>query len=139
MGFDSLIQELIGVADDQTKSLQVTIRIRAYTGQDGFGKKSYLPASPDPGTPYKAIVTMMDQLRPMPGGGSINIKAQVTILQPVLPTTPLAGQTRQNPIDPRDIIILPDGSTAPIVSEPGLLNPSTGNQYFADILLGKQV
>ncbi len=43
---------------------------------------------------------------------------------------------RQNPIDPRDKIVLPDGTTGPIVDVSGFVDQSTNLPYFSDVSLG---
>ena len=137
MGFDAIIRGGIVTADGLTKSLQVKgVGLRRWAGQDGFGKVTYIPAAPAAALPVNAIVETKDQVRPVPGGGSITIMATVLILERVPPLG--GGIKREEPIDPRDIVILPDGRTGPIVNNPGLLDPTTKRPYFAEIELGKQ-
>jgi hypothetical protein len=135
MGFDSLIRSGILLADGLVKSLEAPIVHFQWLGSDGFGKPTFAQV----GTPHKAIVTMMDQQRFLPDGTAVTIKANVLILEPVLPNVlPLQPNTkRSEPIDPHDKIILPDGTSGPIIGEPGIVDPTTKRQYFADIMLGK--
>jgi hypothetical protein len=55
---------------------------------------------------------------------------------PMLKTTPNAGQTRQQPIDMRDIITLPNGDSAPVVDMSGFGDPATNAPYAPTVTLG---
>lgn len=49
----------------------------------------------------------------------------------------VAGISREYPIDPRDVIILPDGTTGPIVNITGPpVDPGTNYVYFHEVWLG---
>lgn len=133
MGFDAVIRGGIATLDSVTKSLQATVTIFPWLGQDGFGK----PILAATGVAYKAIV----EYDPAPDRGAngvtLVVKAKVMILQPIPPTTPNANMARLNPIDNRDKVVLPNGTTGPIVGTPGVVDPTTNRPYFAEILIGK--
>lgn len=100
----------------------------AWTGQDGYGKPTYAT-----GLPYEAFVEYRRELDRVVGAEEIIQLASVMILEPI-PDTVATG--RQNPLDPRDRITLPDGRTGPILEFKGVSDPSTTKPYFFEIVLG---
>lgn len=52
------------------------------------------------------------------------------------PFTPNGAADREEPIDTRDEFTLPDRSTGPVLDANGLMNPTTGRPYHADVWLG---
>lgn len=138
MGFDALLRDGIGIANSETKSLQVIkkLGIRHWAGQDSFGKVTYTPASPAAPRYYDAIIDIRDEQKII-GGVTVNVKAEIIILEPVAPSGAPGTVKRNEPIDPRDIVILPDGSTGPIIGNPGILDPTTLRPYFIELTLGR--
>jgi len=130
----SILSVGIGIADAVTKSLgfQGTITHQAWTGQDGHGASTYAAV-----VSHKAVIDLTRKHRPTGSGKMVTVIATITILERVADTTPLAGQTRYQPIDVRDIITLPDGTTGPILSGPSaVLDPDTNRGFFNSIELG---
>lgn len=128
MGFNSLISGLIrNVVDPVFKSFQEDVTVYPWEGDDGF------EGGHGAGVPHKAIVTRMNKSIPKEGGGVIKIAAQVLILEEIKVHV---ADGRIGSIDPRDKIVLSDGTTGPIIDAPGLVDPATHEQYFADILIG---
>ena len=66
-------------------------------------------------------------------GADVVVRASVTFLTPL---TANGAETRTEPIDPRDKIILPDGTTGPIVNISGPVDPDTGAPFLFEVLLG---
>ena len=131
----SILSVGIGIADTITKSLgfQGTISHQAWTGQNEYGAATYATA-----VPRRAVIDMTRKQRLTEAGKLVTVIASITILERVADTTPLAGQTRFQPIDDRDIITLPDGTTGPILSGPGaVLDPDTNRGFFNAIELGE--
>lgn len=131
MGLDGLLRDGIQIINRLTSDLQVYVHHYAWVGQDGMGDEDYA----DSPHKLKAIVEPMHQQRHEVNGRVLRIKCKVTILE-AIPDT-FITQPRDNPIDHRDKIVLPDGSTGPIVENPGMLDPTTNKPYFAEILLGE--
>ena len=46
------------------------------------------------------------------------------------------ASTRQEPIDPRDVLTLPDGDTGPILEVTGVVDPSTSAPYSFEVWMG---
>lgn len=123
-----LIRDVIAVANDVTTTLQGTVTLTPYLGQDRFGTESWgAPVS------YKAIIVRESRMRFVDETRMALVKAYVAFLQPI---TPNGTAGRQEPIDPKDKITLPDGFTAPIVETSGLLNPDTNRGYYAEVWMG---
>jgi hypothetical protein len=131
MSLSTIIKSGIKIADTQTKSVQSTITLKAWIGDDGYGAQAYASA-----VALRAVVEQKNRPYMTAAGETVTITAQVTIVGPVAPTSPKVGETRQNPVDPRDIIVLPDGSTRPIVLINALINPDTNAPYMVQISLG---
>lgn len=128
MGFDALLRGAIGTIDTVTKSLQTTVTIFPWLRDGGRG-----PERSPFGITVRAIVERKDEEKFTAVGVVLVIKATVLILEIVPPTE---AEGRQNPIDPRDLVVLSDGSSAPIIGNPGLLDPTSDQQYFAELTIG---
>lgn len=128
MAFDDLIRTGVSLADSLTGSLQATVAHQAWTGSDGFNDT--YAASVD----RQAIVERKNRERQTADGRTILTTAQITFLRPIA-AQGAAG--RQEPIDSRDKLTLPDGSTDPIADVEALLDPDTGRGYYAVVWLGR--
>jgi hypothetical protein len=60
----------------------------------------------------------------------------VTLITIIGPVTANGAPNRDEPVDPRDKFVLPDGTSGPIVDVNGLLDPSTGRPYLYEVALG---
>lgn len=129
MAFDDLIRSGVALADSLTDSLQVSVTHEAYTGINEFGESSYAA-----GVSRKAIVERKNRQRVTGDGRTILTSAQITFLR-AIEANGAAG--RQEPVDTRDRITLPDGSTDPIADVEALLDPDTGRGYYAVVWLGR--
>jgi hypothetical protein len=122
----------ISIADSVTKNLgfQPVVVHRAWTGQDGYGRATYAAA-----VNRRAVVDLTRRQRATVSGGIVTVIATVTILETVAPN---GAAGRVEPIDPRDILVLPDGRTGPILSGPNaVVNPATGQPFFNEISIGE--
>lgn len=120
-----------GVAeiDRQTKSAQPQVQWFAWTGDDPYGSSTYT----DRGF-IEAIVDLTSEDRTSPSGQVLRTGARIVIPRPL---DPVGGLPERNePIDMRDVFILPDGTSGPIVEINGFVNKETNSPYFADIWLG---
>lgn len=131
MAFDDLIRTGVALADSLTAPLQASVTHEAYTGMDGFGKKVYAT-----GVARPALVERKNKERRKPDGRTIITTAMITFLRPIA-ANGAAG--RQEPVDTRDRITLPDGSTDPIADVEALLDPDTGAGYYTTVYLGLEV
>lgn len=108
-----------------------TVVHQAWTGKDGYAKPTY---DDSPGVSYEALVEYKRELDRVVGAEQIIQMAKITILEPI----PDHGAAeRQEPVDPRDKFILPDGRWGPILDVKGVSDPETGKPYMYEITLGE--
>lgn len=125
------VREFIGIAREETLDLHVTVTFQAWLGQDNSGAATYSTTTP------KALVEKKQQTIRNADGQLVQSSAYIGILEPLSPTTPNVGQTRNNPVDPaRDIFTLPDGSTGPILRVDGFFDGGTGAPFYTQVWLG---
>lgn len=125
MRLDRIIRKGVALADRITKSLQGDVIHYHWSGddqadQDATGDKTF----PAPVT-RKAVITLKQQFIRTSAGEDAVSHAQVTFLSPV-------------DVHMQDQIILPDGTTGPILNIAGPVDPSTGKVYAVDVWLGNQ-
>jgi hypothetical protein len=119
----------IQTANTVTKPLQGTVQHAAWIGQDGFGADTW--AAP---VSRAALVDLTRKLRATQNGRLVMTVASITFLD-VLSANGASGRTE--PIDDRDKITLPDGTTGPIVSVGGFMDALTGRPLLNEVLLGE--
>ena len=135
MGLETTIRKGVAIADKLTKSLQVAVTHKRWTGTDSEGGEDVL----DFGVSLKAIVEFKTKFLRRTGGQQYNTaeesiqRATITIIGPI---TDFVANGRTNPIDVRDQFILPDGSSGPILNIEGVVDPLTGSPYSYEISLG---
>ena len=127
-GFADILRAGIATANSVTATLQATVQHYAWISDDGFGTNSYAAA-----VPRQAIVEEKQRLIRQGDGQYMLSRAKVTFIFPI----PANGAAkRQEPIDPRDKIVLPDGTTGPIIDIEGVVDPDTGKPYISEVWLG---
>lgn len=132
MGLADVVSSVIATAKRVTQDLQPTVWHLAWVGQDELGKDKYAEA-----VEYGAIVEDLVEMRQdITTGSVVATRHRVAFLEPVPDTAPLRDHARQQPIDPRDQIVLPDGTTGPIVSIEGLVDRRTDRPFFSQVWLG---
>lgn len=122
----------VALADKMTKGAQSTVTLKQWTGQGGSGSPSYATA--------KAVACVIDRSRKQKfvNGKYITVAVTLTIMEAVASTGLTTNPPRQEPIDPRDVITLPDGASGPIVSVgPAVEDPGTGKGFIQTIYLGE--
>jgi len=131
MSFDVLVRNAVKLADKLTKSLQVNVTHRAWTGQstDGYGTPEYA-------SPVTRLAIVEQQQKPLftLSGHEVMTFAYVCFVRPVAPN---GASSRQEPVDERDLITLPDGRTGTIIDIKNFLDPKTGRGYLTEIWLGE--
>ncbi len=120
----------IALANQLTAGVQVTITHQAWIDQDTFGD----PVLADP-VPIKCILDLTRRQLQQDDGVTVTVIATATIVGDVSPN---GAAGRVEPIDPRDIITLPDGTTGPIINTApnSVVDPGTGRGLIHEILLG---
>jgi len=126
----SIINTGIGLAADLTSSLQGSVTHIAWIGKDSFNK----PVYDNPVTLTGVLIELkQEQKIQISTGRVITTKAHLTFLQPI---TPNGATGRTEPIDERDKLFLPDGTTGPIHRAEGFMNPKTIRPFVLEVWLG---
>lgn len=125
IGLRQLVEQVIAIADEATggpTGLQSTITIHPYTGETLYGVDTY-------GTPETVPAFVSYKQAPVQSrtGQTIISKASVIILKKL---------TRA--IDINDKIVLPDGTSGPIIDVSGFANPDTSKPFTNKIFIGKE-
>jgi len=129
MGLGDLVRSGLQIADQVTQDLQPEVLHEAWIGQDGYGNAAYAAAVARP-----AIVEQRLHQRVTSSGRLVLVQAYVAFIRPI-PPNGAAG--RKEPVDPRDRLTLPDGSTGPIVDQSGLVDASTTRPFYAEVWIGR--
>jgi hypothetical protein len=131
MSLADVIKDALAVADNLLESEEILepITVSRWTGQSVEGDPTYAADITPP-----AIVELKQQLRKdINTGVEVMSKTKLTIVRPIA-NQGTAG--RREPIDPRDKITLPDGTTGPIIDIGGLVSGGTGKPYMLEVWLG---
>lgn len=132
MSLLDIVRAGVKIADGVTKPLQATVGFRHYVSSDAFGAKIYDPPEAQPAALLLAIVDWRQkQLRTMQGTLSVS-RASVTFLD----VAAVAAATGGEGIDDHDIIILPDGTTGPILDMSGFIDAGTGQAVAWEVFIG---
>ena len=132
MSLLNTLRSAVKIADKVTKSVQAEVQFRHYLGADDYGAKSYTPAVGQPALLLRAVVDWKQkQVRTQAGILSVS-RASVTFLD----VNAVAAATNNEGIDDHDIIILPDGTTGPILDMAGFIDAGTGQPLATEIFLG---
>jgi len=130
MSLADVIATALNTADNLLENEEILepVTIERWTGQDVEGDETYAAAITPP-----AIVELKQELRKTDTGQEVMSKTKLTFIRPIADQG-TAG--RREPIDPRDKITLPDGTTGPIVDIGGLISGGTGKPYMLEVWLG---
>lgn len=128
MSLLNVLRSAVKVADQVTKPVQATVQFsRAVISTDGFRTITY-PTT----VPLRAIVDWKQkQLRLQSGVLSVS-RAMVTFLDVAALTAATGGQG----VDDNDRIVLPDGTTGPILDMAGFIDAGTGRPLATEVFLG---
>jgi hypothetical protein len=129
MGLDATVRSAVATAKKSTAALQADIQLAAWISDTARGKPNYAPA-----VLYPAIVEEKQRKLTDFQGVEVLSTHKVTILRPVVAH---GADNRQEPVDARDKLTLPDGTTGPILAVGGMTDPSTGKPYLHEIWLGE--
>lgn len=128
MSFANLVKNGVALANSLTSALQVGVTYRAWTGITAMGDYTYA----DPIT-VQALVEFKQQLVVDFSGNEVVSMHTINILQPISGN---GAEGRTEPLDPRDLFTLPDGSTAKMATSETLVNPQTNAGYYHIVKLG---
>src|SRR5688572_2046525 len=135
MALRDIIAKGVATINTITKDLQGSVSHYPWIAQNAFGSTQHQSPFGQPIT-RTAIIEQQGRWRQMPNGNMVFTYAHLIFLEPF---EHINAPNRKNPIDPRDRLILPDGTTGPIVDVDGLYNPGTNSPYFCEVWLGGQV
>lgn len=118
----------VSLVNTLTLGVQSLVSHEAWTGQDVFGADTY--AAP---VSRLAVIDRTNKVQ-VRDAQTVTIAATITFIGDVLPN---GAAGRREPIDPRDIITLPDGFTGPIIDSPNsVIDPVTGRGFIQEVMLG---
>jgi len=120
MGLDDVVRRNVAVADRLTTTLQSTVTHYAFSSETDEGVRAYDPTT---GTKRLAVVRFQQRKFRTVAGEEVVSRAKVLFVRPLT-------------IDARDKIVLPDGTTGPILDMQGTVDPETGEPYATTIWLG---
>lgn len=124
----------IATAANITRPLQGDVQHYAWVSQDAYGAPTYDPPASGAGTSRKALVDLGRKLRKTEEGKLVMTVASLTFLDVI---TPNGASGRDEPIDTRDKIVLPDGTTGPLIKGGGFMDAITGRPLLNEILIGE--
>lgn len=128
MSLADVLRKGVATARKITLPLHVSVQFSAWIGQDGNGNPTY--AAP---RVLKALVNREVMNVKTDNGQFIKSTAQIYFLEEV---TPNGAAERIEPIDLKDIIIMPDGVTGPILKVDGFFDGGTSVPYYSQVYLG---
>lgn len=131
MSFATLIAKGVTLADKLSSSVQCLITHHAYIGHSPTANKLLF----DDPIQLSALVDQRRREYTDKAGKIVTTVANIFICRPIRPNG-VTGTDRVEPIDARDIFVLPDGTTGPIVGVEGLVNPTTNYPYYAIVWMG---
>jgi hypothetical protein len=128
-----LIRDGIALAHSLTDTLQSSIELHQWVGSDANGKERYAT----PPLTLSAVVDHESSVVKTADGQDVKAATYVLILQLVPSAVEVdSDNPRRNPVDERDKIILPDGSTGPILKVKGFVDSETNLRFYSEIWLG---
>jgi hypothetical protein len=127
MSLLDVVRSAVKIADNVTKPLQATVTYQRYLSSDAYGTKVYGGV-----VSLRAIVDWKQkQLRTPEGVLSVS-RASVMFLD----VAALVSATSGNGIDDNDLIVLPDGTTGPILDMAGFIDAGTKQPLATEVFLG---
>lgn len=134
----NILEKGIAIADKLIPGVKSDCILKQFIGSDANGDLMHtdgLGGRSNP-IPFKAVVDYTNKIV-IRSAQMVSISATLTILERIPFNNTLTDPPRRNPIDPRDEITLPDGTTGPIISVPGAVNnPRTGTGFIQVVEIG---
>jgi hypothetical protein len=131
LGLGALLRKGVALADKITggsDGVQDDVTLYPWTGTGTYGEPTY-----GAGVPISAFIEDRMVTRNEAGGDEISSRTVLTIMRPI---TPNGATGRREPLDTRDKIVLPDGSTGPILAVNGPNDPTTHAPFVYEVILG---
>lgn len=118
MGLLDTVRAGVDLANRLTTDLQATVTHKVFVSSGGAGKSVYTDV------PRKALVTRKQRLVRSSSGDMSMSQAQVVFLDPGVVVKEL------------DKIVLPDGTSGPILNTDGFVDAGTGKPILTQVYLG---
>lgn len=139
MAFPGNILEIgVKIVDKAIPGVKAECVLKQFIGSDANGDLLHtdgLDGRPDP-IPFEAVVDYTNKVT-IRNAQMVSISATLTVLEAIPFNDTLTDPPRRNPIDPRDEIILPDGTVGQIISVPGSIhNRRTGTGFVQVVEIG---
>jgi hypothetical protein len=83
---------------------------------------------------FQAVVERIQKMVKKSDGQEAMAASYIAFLEEIPPRG--TGGDRKEPLDPRDIITLSDGTTGPILTMTGLMDQATSAMYLIEVFLG---
>ncbi len=128
MGLLDILRTGVAIADSVTKDLQCYVMYTKSAGVDYEGN----PGTPGAPIELRAIVDWK-QAQVRTQGGELTV-TRATVL--FLDIDAIIAATNGEGIGDEDIIILPDGTTGPILDMGGFIDAGTGHPLATEVFLG---
>ncbi len=129
-----ILDAAASIANSVTKAVgfQSVVQFRHFISADGAGVKTYNPPIGQPAASLHALVDWRQkQVRTSLGTLSMS-RAYVGFLD----YPELSAATSGQGVSDEDLIILPDGTTGPILDMSGFINPATTHGVITEVWLG---
>lgn len=126
MSLASIIRSGVKTANKITKDLQCAVSYQRYVSQDGFGTPTYAAV-----VSLQALVDWKQRHVTNEQGELVTTSATVTFLD----VAALLAATGAGGLSDNDLIVLPDGTTGPIVGFGGFLDAGTGKPFATEVML----
>ena len=127
MGLSALVRGAVATANKITADLQPEVTLERWIGQNAtgplYGEEEFLPAVVEYGVDQ--IVNDAREIVP--------VQAKVTFIRPIEPE---GSRGRKEPLDTRDRVKLPNGTSGPLVRVRGMVDGETGEPYMIEAWVG---
>lgn len=120
MALNDLVRSLVGVADRVTAPLQATVEHHVFRRHTSKGGIEHYPT---PDAVQAVVILGQKRTGYNERGEVVPLRALLIFPRPIAVTM-------------HDKFILPDGTTGPVVSIDGVVDPATGNRYASEVGLG---
>lgn len=147
MALVDTVRSAVATIHNIVQSFEAEVQHAVWVSADEYGKNMYGrvvegvavishdPYGPNVAETRTAIVELEQKAREV-NGRTIVTHAHLTFLVPFGPTEVKPTPDRKEPVDPRDFIILPDGTYGPIVDIKGFVDAGTKAPFFVEVWLG---
>lgn len=129
MGLLDVIRNAVSIADSVTKDLQPLVLHKAWIGEKGDGTPRYHPEAHQ----RAAIVEKSTRVFRSTSGEMVHARHRIAFLYPI---PPCGEPGRREPVDERDLLVLPSGDSGPILHVEEFIDRVTGRGILTQVWLG---